>query len=103
MIEKFFIQQQTLFRIREGILGPHLPAIAKVLDEAHYSVATIRLHLRAAEHFGVWLQKKSIAVADISEVTVASYIRGLDRQCSHPRPMAGSRIALLAFIVWSRS
>ncbi len=86
MIEKFFIQQQTLFRIREGLLGPHLPALAKALDEAHYSMATIRLHLRAAGHFGVWLQKKSIAVADVSEVTVASYIRGLDRQCSPSTP-----------------
>jgi hypothetical protein len=34
MIEKFFTQQQTLFRMREGILGPHLAAIAKSLDEA---------------------------------------------------------------------
>ena len=102
MIEKFFIQQQTLFRIREGLLGPHLPALAKALDEAHYSMATIRLHLRAAGHFGVWLQKKSIAVADVSEVTVASYIRGLGpADAPHPRPMAGSRIALLAFTSFS--
>jgi site-specific recombinase XerD len=86
MIEKFFTQQQTLFRMRAGILGPYLPAIAKALDEAHYSTATIRLHLRAADHFGIWLQENNIAVADVSEVTIGSYIRGLDRQCSRSTP-----------------
>jgi site-specific recombinase XerD len=86
MIEKFFTQKQTLFRMREGILGPHLPLIAKALDEADYSTATIRLHLRAANHFGVWLQEKSIAVTDVSEVTVNNYIQGLDRRCSRSTP-----------------
>lgn len=86
MIEKFFTQQQTLFRMREGILGPHLPLIAKALDEADYSTATIRLHLRAANHFGVWLKEKNIAVADVSEITVDSYIQGLGRQCSRSTP-----------------
>ena len=82
MIEKFFTQQQALFRMRAGILGPHLPAIAKALDEAHYSPATIRLHLRAADLFGAWLQEKNIAVTDISAVIVDSYIQGSDRQRS---------------------
>jgi len=86
MIEKFFTQSQTLFRMRAGILGPYLPVIATALDEARYSTATIRLHLRAADHFGVWLQEKNIGVADVSEVTVDSYIRGLDRQCSPSTP-----------------
>ncbi len=86
MIEKFFTQQQTLLRMREGILGPHLPAIARALDEAHYSAATVRLHLRAADNFGGWLQEKSIAVADVSDVTIDSYIQGLDRQSPRSTP-----------------
>ena len=36
MIEKFFTQSQTLFRMRVGSLGPYLPVIATSLDEAHY-------------------------------------------------------------------
>jgi integrase/recombinase XerD len=86
MIEKFFTQSHTLVRMREGLLGPHLPAIAAALDEAHYSTATIRLHLRAAGHFGVWLQEKNIGVADVCDDTVDRYIRGLDRQCSPSTP-----------------
>ena len=86
MIEKFFTQSQTLFRMRAGILGPYLPVIATSLDEAHYSTATIRLHLRAADHFGVWLQEKNIGVADVCKSTVDSYIQGLDRQCSRSTP-----------------
>lgn len=86
MIEKFFTQPQTLFRMRVGILGPYLPVIATSLDEAHYSTATIRLHLRAADHFGVWLQEKNIGVADVCKSTVDSYIQGLDRQYSRSTP-----------------
>lgn len=73
----------------EGILGPYLPAIAKVLDEALYSTATIRRHLRAADHFGTWLQENNIAVADVSEVTVDRYIQGLDRQSPQSVPDGG--------------
>jgi len=72
MIEKFFTQQKTLFRMGEGILGPYLPAIAKVLDEALYSTATIRRHLRAADHFGTWLQENNIAVAPIPTASCPS-------------------------------
>ena len=86
MIEKFFTQQRTLFRMRESILGPYLPAIAKALTEAHYATATIRLHLRAAGHFGVWLEENNIAIADVTEVTVDRYVQGLDRQCSRSTP-----------------
>ena len=86
MIEKFFTQQRTLFRMRESILGPYLPAIAKALAEAHYATATIRLHLRAAGHFGVWLEENNITLADVTEVTVDRYVQGLDRPCSRSTP-----------------
>jgi integrase/recombinase XerD len=86
MIEKFFTQPKTLLRLHGGLLGPHLSAVAEALGQARYSTASIRLHLRAADHFGAWLQEKNIALVDVSEVTVDSYIRGLGRQSSRSTP-----------------
>jgi integrase/recombinase XerD len=86
MIEKFFTQPKTLLRLHGGLLGPHLSAVAEALGQARYSTASIRLHLRAADHFGAWLQENNIAIDDVSEVTVASYIQGLNRQCSRSTP-----------------
>jgi site-specific recombinase XerD len=86
MIEKFFTQPKTLSRLHGGLFGLHLSVVAEVLDQAQYSTASIRRHLRAADHFGTWLQEKNIALVDVSEVTVDSYIRGLGRQCSRSTP-----------------
>jgi integrase/recombinase XerD len=80
MIEKFFTQPSTVSRLHAGLLGPHLSTMAEALQEAQYSTATIRLHLRAADRFGTWLQKNKIAIADVSNATVDRYIQGLDRQ-----------------------
>ena len=84
--EVFHAAATPFFEMGEGILGPHLPAIAKSLDEARYSTATIRRHLRAADHFGTWLQENNIAVPDVSEVTVDRYIQGMDRQSPQSVP-----------------
>jgi site-specific recombinase XerD len=86
MIEKFFTQQQSLRRLREGIFGPHLPAIAGALHQAQYSTASIRVHLRAADHFGAWLEANNIGLDGVDEVTVARYIDGLKRQYSMSSP-----------------
>src|ERR1700733_4209777 len=86
MIEKFFTQPMTLSRLHAGLLGLHLSAVAGGLEQTQYSTASIRLHLRAADHFGAWLHEKPIALVDVSEVTVDSYIRGLGRQRSRSTP-----------------
>jgi site-specific recombinase XerD len=86
MIEKFFRQPKTLSRLQGGLLGLHLSGFAESLDQAHYSAASIRLHLRAADRFGAWLQGKTIPLVDVSEVTVDTYIRGLGRQFSRSTP-----------------
>ena len=86
MTEKFFTQKATLLRMADGVLGPHLAAVAKTLDKEQFSTATIRRHLRAVDRFGAWLKDKAIAVADVSETTVGSYIQGLSRRRSKSRP-----------------
>jgi site-specific recombinase XerD len=86
MIEKFFAQPKVLTRLRAGILGPHLPAVASSLHRAGYSVASIRRHVRAADHFGSWLGKQGISVAKVNLAVVERYVQGLGRRCSASRP-----------------
>ena len=42
LIEKFFTQPKTLSRLRSNLFGPHLPALASILEEAKYSSGSIR-------------------------------------------------------------
>lgn len=86
MLEKFFTQTTTLARLRAGILGPYLPTLASALQDNHYSVASIRRHLRAADHFGRWLLKQGLTVAEVDWVTVKRYVEGLGRLYSPSTP-----------------
>jgi len=86
MIEKFFMQAATLSRLRNGLLGPHLPEVASSLDRSGYSRDGIRLHLRAADHFGAWLLEHKIEVPDINDAVVERYVQGLDRLHSASSP-----------------
>ena len=86
MLEKFFTQPATLSRLQSGLLGPHLPAVANALDQIGYSTGSIRLHLRAADHFGAWLLEQKIEIQDINDPVVDRYLRGLGRQRSACSP-----------------
>jgi site-specific recombinase XerD len=79
MIENFFTQAATVSRLQSGLLGPHLPAVASALDQMGYSPGSIRLHLRAADHFGTWLMEQQIEVHDINDAVVGRYLLGLGR------------------------
>ena len=74
MIEKFFTQPATLSRLQSGMFGPHLPAVASSLDQSGYSAGSIRLHLRAADHFGTWLLEQKIEIHDVNVTVVAHHI-----------------------------
>jgi site-specific recombinase XerD len=86
MIEKFFTRAATLSRLQNGLFGPHLAAVASALDQAGYSTGSIRLHLRAADHFGTWLLEQEIEVHDINNAVVDSYLLGLGRLRSASSP-----------------
>jgi integrase/recombinase XerD len=86
MVEKFFKQPATLYRLQSSLLGPHLPALASALDLIGYSTGSIRLHLRAADHFGTWLLEQKIEVYDINDAVVDRYLLGLVRQRSASSP-----------------
>ena len=86
MIKQFFTQPKVLSRLQEGVFGPYLPVFAASLHEEGYSRGCIRRHLRAADHFGVWLTNRRLAVGDLTRATLDRYIEGRGRLYSASTP-----------------
>ena len=94
MIKQFFTQPKVLSRLQEGVFGPYLPAFAVALHEEGYSRGCIRRHLRAADHFGVWLTDRRLTVGDLTRATLDRYIEGGGGCILLPRLTADCRTAL---------
>lgn len=82
MLERFFKQPKILARLKAGPFGPHLLALVSDLEKTGYAAGSIQRHVRAAEHFGSWIEKQGVKVADVDEATLARYIQGLGRRRS---------------------
>jgi hypothetical protein len=57
-----------------------------VLWQQGYARSTVRLNLRAIDHFDAWLLKQGLSLKDISNSVVDRYLKGLDRQFSPSCP-----------------
>ena len=86
MIKQFFTQPKVLSRLQEGVFGPYLPIFAASLHEEGCSRDCIRRHLRAADHFGVWLTNRKLMVGDLTKATLDRYIEGGGRLYSASTP-----------------
>ena len=73
MIEQFFSQQKVLSHLQEGVFGPYLAAFAASLHKEGYSRGCIRRHLRAADHFGIWLVEQKLTVGDLTSTIVERF------------------------------
>ena len=86
MIKQFFTQPKVLSRLQEGVFGPYLSVFAASLHQEGYSRGCIRRHLRAADHFGVWLTDQRLTVGDLTRATLDRYIEGGGRLYSASTP-----------------
>src|SRR5689334_25113100 len=86
MLEQFFTQPKVLRRLQEGVFGPYLPAFAESLRQEGYSKGCIRRHLRAADHFGVWLTEQKLTLDEVNPAFVERYIEGQGRLYSACTP-----------------
>jgi hypothetical protein len=62
---KIFTNQKVLSRMQSGPMGPYLSEIAAVLWQQGYARSTIRLHLRAIDHFSAWLLKQELSLKNL--------------------------------------
>ena len=88
---KIFTNQKVRSRMQSGPMGPYLSEIVAVLWQQGYARSTIRLHLRAIDHFSAWLLKQGLSLKDISNSIVDRYLKGLDPQFSPSCP--GGRLS----------
>jgi site-specific recombinase XerD len=90
MLDSFFSQNKVRARMQSSPLGCYLPEFASILHSQGYAHSTIRLHLRSAEQFGVWLLQQGLSITDACLTTVNQYRQGLGRQFSPSCPQGRS-------------
>jgi len=84
MLTEFFESPLRIREVRGSPTGPLLEGFAQELCRAGYAKITARRHIRAAEHFIYWTDRKGITVATLNESLVDRFGRHLDR-CRCPR------------------
>src|ERR1700674_458847 len=88
MLEKYFSAPKTLARLRSGLSGPYIDGFADALELDRYSPLSAVRYLRAAAHFGRFLQRRSGSIAEIDSSTLDTFYRHLPR-CHCPSPKSG--------------
>jgi site-specific recombinase XerD len=89
MLEKYFSAPKTLAHLCSGLSGPYMDGFAEALEQDSYSPLTAVRYLRAAAHFGHFLQRRSGSVAKINSSTLDAFSRHL-RRCHCPLPKSRS-------------
>jgi integrase/recombinase XerD len=91
-MERFFSDSRTLQRFRSGPLGIYVQKLADQLSDLGFRRSTIRLQLRAADHFGRWLcRRKQLQATSFSDIE--TYVR------RHGSVKAGDRQAIFRLFV----
>ena len=88
MLDQYFSAPKTLARLRTGLSGPYIDGFADALEQDGYSQSSAVRYLRAAAHFGHFLQANGCTLADISESTLDAFHRHL-RRCRCPLSNGG--------------
>lgn len=79
MLEEYFSAPKTLARLRSGLSGPYIDGFADALKRDGYSPLSAVRYLRAAAHFGRFLQRRSGSFAEIDSSTLDAFYRHLPR------------------------
>jgi site-specific recombinase XerD len=89
MLENYFCAPKTLRRLRLGFSGPYIDGFADELEHDGYANASAIRYLRAAAHFGCFVQCKGSVLADVDAATLEAFGRHF-RRCRCPQSKGGS-------------
>ena len=84
MLSEFFESAARIRALREGPAGVLFEEFARTLSHAGYAEITARRHLRAAEHFAYWVDRKGTAVRGLTEQFLDQFGQHL-RRCRCPQ------------------
>ena len=83
MLSKFFDSAVRIRQLTDGPTGAMFESFAKTLFQAGYAKITARYHLRAAEHFVSWVDRRGIPIENLTEQSLERFGRHLRRcRCS---------------------
>lgn len=107
MLEKYFKTTLTCERLRRGSVGVHLDAWIDHMSSHGYAWFTIKLYVGWLVHFGRWLDRSRIALADVDDETIARFASHLRRcrckgeyrgiRCAHGPEVIAGAVRLLEF------
>ena len=84
MLSELFESAARIHGLRAGPAGAELDEFAHMLSEVGYAQITARRHLRAAEHFVHWADRRHIPVTGAIGPTLDRFGRHLQRACRCP-------------------
>ena len=74
MLELFFKDPGAVQRLRANLLGPHLDSYAALASHLGYPRSTVRMQLWLLAKLGTGLERKALAVTDLSEGVVDRFL-----------------------------
>lgn len=74
MIEELYEVPFFVRRHREGLLGPHVDALAASLAAQGYAANTIRGVLSGALTFGEWLRRRGVALGEVDDALAERFL-----------------------------
>ncbi len=98
MIDELYEVPFFVRRHREGLLGPHVDALAESLAARGYAANTIRSVLSGARTFGEWLRKRGYAIADIDDSLAEQFVRQARRSSAWRKALRASVDHVLSFL-----
>jgi site-specific recombinase XerD len=101
MFKQYFKSQSRIQSLREGPEGQLLEGFAKELYREGYAETSARRHIRAAEHFVYWTDRKGTQLSGLTESDLEHFDRHLNRcRCrdyghsDRPGSLHGARLFL---------
>ena len=95
MLEQFFSRPFVLNRLRTGLFGIHLEALANQLQQMGYASTTIRGYLDSYDRYGRWLVQHHYLISDVSPELTRQYLSTLKRSPASYFPKAGQGLGHL--------
>lgn len=101
MLSQFFDAPSRIRAIRSGPSGIQIEEFADYLIKSGYAEITARRHIRSAEHFALWADRRGLTINGLDEVSLERFNEHLSRcrcgrfSCAQPRNiLAGARLFL---------
>ena len=79
MLDNFLSGRAAVERWKGGLLGPHLDSFIAAGCQLGYARSTVRERLWLLGDLARWLERESLALADLKEQVVSRFLK--DRQC----------------------